>query len=609
MKVSLRWKILSITLFAPILFGVATLATVHRNVQEHVDSTSIHENLEHSAQVFESMLAARSQILNGGASVISQDPRFFSLLTLAPSQRDTLFSSTVRGLARDFNRITETDLFEIVNRDGRMLASVGDVKSHPALRARLVREALHGSPGEVVVAQGHDHLQVVAMPVRVDRRIVGALLLGARIGDRLAMKLRSEMRSEITFIANGTITGTTLTDSLDRAAVLQRIEGLKLGPTTDFTDVHTMQVRGHASTYLTLIRRIPNSNSRSLELVVIQRSYDSETAFQRRMQVDMIALAVLAALIALLTGLLHSEQVLRPIQKLVRGAQEMQRGNYDHPLDVHGQDELGYLAHRFREMRDRERTYVKSLEEAARLKSEFISIASHELRTPISVIRGYRDLLADGTLGPLAPQQEQALQAIQGCLAQLTRIAENATQIAEMKGERLTLNLGVHAVQGLIERAMGMALAAATGRHVRVEARVDPEISPVRVDGDRVVQAVTNVVTNGIRFTPDGGWVKLRAYADGEFFAIEVQDSGIGIGEAELGRLFSSGIAIRETRGRATANGLEFRSSGLGLGLALTRGVVEAHGGTIQAESHPGRGSLFVIRLPFGEVDRDRAAA
>ena len=595
-------------MFAPLLLGLATLVTVHRDVEEHVDSTSIHENLDHSAQVFESMLTARAQALRGGARVIAQDPRFFSLLRLETSQRDLQFDATVHGLARDFNQIAETDLFEIVDRRGRLLASVGRAQSRDTARAAMVRGALRGHPFNGVMAQGADHFQVALMPVRVDGQVVGALLLGTRIGPDLAEAVKSEMRSEVTFVSGGRITGSTLGDSLDRAALLRRLHALDLGPKTDFEALHVMMVRGRAQSFLTLVRRIPHSDPRTLQFYVIQRSYDSETAFQHRMQADMIVLAVFAALIALLTGLLHSEQVLRPIQKLVLGAQEMQRGNYDHPLDVGGRDELGFLARRFREMRDRERTYVNSLEETARLKSEFISIASHELRTPISVIHGYRDLLADGTLGPLAPQQEQALRAIESCLAQLTRIAENATQVAEMKGERLALNIGRHDIAPLIERAVGTALASATGRQVRVESRVDSALSEMHADGERLVKAITNVVTNGIRFTPDGGWVKVRAYRDGDL-VVEVQDSGIGMGTEQLGRLFSSGVANLEAQRPDSAVGLEFRSSGLGLGLAIARGVIEAHGGTIRAESHPGSGSLFVIRLPLAEPARQDEAA
>jgi signal transduction histidine kinase len=613
MNPGLRVKTLLITVLTPLTLGLATYVTVHRNVAQHVNSTSIHENLERSARVFESVLAARASTIEGGAQVIARDPRFFSLLTLGAGQRDSRFVATVQGMANDFNHITQTDLFEVLDRSRHVLASVGTFSSSPAARDALVREALRGSQVNGVLAQGRHHFQATAIPVRCDRRIVGALLMGAEIGEPLAQSLRAQMRCEVTFISRGEITGTTLADPADRAALLARLGTLGIGPHTDLAGTHVLQVHGTGPTYLTLVRRIPNSSSDSPELYVIQRSYDAETAFLHSMQRDMLVLAVLALVMALITGLLHSEHVLRPIQKLVRGAQEMQRGNYDHPLDVRRRDELGYLADRFDEMRRRERTYVNSLEEAARLKSEFISIASHELRTPISVIRGYRDLLAAGTLGPLAPQQLQAVEAIEGCLGQLTRIAESATQVAEMKGERLELQFAEQALTPLIERAVGAALAAAPGRSVRVESKIEnPELS-LWADGERLVQAVANVVANGIRFTPDGGWVKVRTFTAEERLVIEVRDNGLGIPEEKLTHIFASGIVIRKALNHRSSTGLEFNSTGLGLGLAITRGIVEAHGGTISAQSRPGTGSLFLIRLPLAPPDSgtvpDRAAA
>lgn len=608
MRLGLRWKTLGITLFAPVVLALATYVMVQRNVQEHVDSTSIHESLEHSAGVFESMLAERARELDGGARVIAQDPRFIALLTLGPEQRDAHFDFTVHGIARDFNRITQADLYEVFDRRGAVLASVGPSASQAAARAAGLAEALRGHPVAGVLAQGDAHFQIAVMPVRADRRIVGALLLGNRIGAPLAQALKEQMRSEVTFMSGRQITSSTLTLESDRRTLLEAVAGLHLEDQPDLRSVHALRVPGHAQTYLTLVRRIPHSAPAAGQLYVMQRSYDSETAFMNRMQRDMIVLAVLAAVLALLTGLLHSEHLLGPIQRLVRAAQAMRQGDYTIPIDVHRNDELGFLADRFTEMRGHERTYVSSLEEAARLKSEFISIASHELRTPISVIRGYRDLLAEGTLGPLAPQQRQALGAIEDCLEQLVRIAENARQVAEMEGERLVLHLEDVEVEGLIDRALGSALAAAAGRDVRIQSRVEPALPRMRLDAERFVLAITNVLTNGIRFTPDGGWVKVSAHREGRQLAVEVRDSGVGIAPDRLGHIFGTGIALRDVLNHHSSARLEFRSSGLGLGLAIARGVVEAHGGTISAHSQPGHGSMFVIRVP-GFVEQERQAA
>src|SRR6266850_2008200 len=208
MRVSLRWKILLLVVLTPATLGLATLLTVHRNVTDHVNSSSIHENLAHSVSVFESTLRTRSRELGGVAQVIAQDPRFFSLLMLTPSQRDSRFKSTMTGMAHDFSRITETDLFEVMDRKGRMLASVGTVSSSKEARGDLVERALKSEQRlEAILIEPMSHYQVVLTPVVADHRIVGLLLLGTRIGPSLARELRSQMLCEVTFISGTTITG------------------------------------------------------------------------------------------------------------------------------------------------------------------------------------------------------------------------------------------------------------------------------------------------------------------------------------------------------------------------------------------------------------------
>jgi signal transduction histidine kinase len=607
MRLSLRWKILLITVITPLTLGVSTFVTVHRNVKQHVNSSSIHESLEHSRLVFESMLASRAKALAGGAQVIARDPRFFSLLTLDRTQRGPSFAATVRGMAHDFNQITQTELFEVLDRRGKVLASVGAVSSEHDAREALVRTALSGVAVTGVLVQHDAQYQVTSTPVRADGQIVGVLLLGSEIGERLAKVLRAQMLSEVTFVSGHQITGTTLSLAKDRDALSERLDSFGLTPRSDFGRLGVFRVHGDHFTYLTVVRRIPGSDSPQPQMYVMQRAYDPETRFLQQMQQDMILLAAIALITALITGLMLSEKITRPISQLVHGAQEMQRGNYTFPVQVKSSDEIGYLAERFMEMRQREQVYVSSLEEAAKLKSEFISIASHELRTPISVIKGYRDLLEEGKLGPIEPRQKQALETIRGCLAQLTRIAEHATQIAQVRSERLELAIEEQAIGPLLDVAVGTAQAAAPNRRVKLEVQVDGKLD-AQVDGPRLTQAVTHLVSNGIRFTPDDGSVVVRAYASEEMLHIEVKDDGPGIPEESIPRIFDDGHAVRSSTNHHSSDSLEFNSGGLGLGLGITRGIVEAHGGTISVESEPGKGSRFEIRIPL-HVERSESAA
>ena len=609
MRLPLRWKILLITVITPLSLGLAAVVTVNRNVERHVDSSSIQENLEHSIRVFEGMLATRGRALKGGAEVIALDPRFFSLLTLGPAQRDTRFVATVRGMARDFNKITRTELFDVLDRRGKPLASVGSVAASPAIRDLISRNALRGESTVKVIVLDHLLYQVSIMPVRSDGRIVGVLLLGSEIGERLARELRGQMRCEVSFVAGSEVTSTTLENALDRRALLDRLAKASVESQGDLRHLGRIDVKGAYMTYITVLRPIPGSTPSDPLLYVMQRARDPETDFLHLMQRDMGFLAIVAVIAALITGFALSGSITRPIVQLVRGAQEMQKGNYTYPFKIRSSDEIGFLADRFMEMRQREAVYVQGLEEATRLKSEFITVASHELRTPISVIQGYHDLLAEGAIGSIAPAQKQALDGIKGCLQQLTHIAEQAGLVAQVQSQRLDLNWVEQPIGPILERAIGSAQAASAKRDVQVKMEVNEAVKPIAVDAELLVQAITNLVTNGIRFTPDGGKIGVEAHEHGDHLEILVWDEGPGIPEERLSQLFDHGYSMSNPLHHHSSSELEFNSRGLGVGLGITRGIVEAHGGTVNASNRSEGGSLFSVRIPHLDPTEQRHAA
>lgn len=606
MRLGLRAKITLITVLTPLTLGFAALVTVHRNVQEHVNSSSIHEGLQHSVRVFEGMLDTRGRALAGGAAVIARNPRFFSLLNLGSGQKDSRFTATVRGMARDLNGITGAELFEVYDRRARRLASVGTVSTAATERDSLVRIALRGRPALAVRRIGASQYQVSAAPVLADGRVVGALLLGSEIGETLARLLRAQMRCEVSFVVDTTVTATTLERAGDRNALLSYVAGV---PTRNAAALRARppdKVRGAGIVYITSVQPIPWAPPGSC--YVMQRAFDPETVFLQSMQRDLVLLALIAVGAALLTGFILSGQITRPIEELVRCTQEMQRGNYNHPIRVRGRDEIGFLAERLAEMRQRESVYVGSLEEATRLKSEFINVASHELRTPISVIEGYRDLLESGTLGPMVPEQKQALEAMRASLRSLTQIAERALQVAQVRSERLHLALHPQPVGAIIDRAIGVARAAAPARQVRIESRIDPGLETFPMDGDLLVEAVQHLISNAIRFTPDGGSIEIEAHERQRQLEITVADQGPGIPPERLDHLFDHGYAVHDPLRHHSSDELEYNSRGLGMGLGIARGIIEAHGGTVRATNREQGGSMFVIRIARTEVPARRAA-
>ena len=609
MRISLRQKILFLALFTPVILGLATLFTVSRNVNTHVHSSSIHESLEHTEAVLENMMRARSRGLVGDGRVIARDPRFFSLLTLKAGQRDQNFAATVRGMAKDFNRIVQKSIFEIYDRRGQLSVSVGEASSKLAFNSPPMRAALKGLTPQLVLGDPTGQYQVALVPVMANGQVVGVLLLGETIGAELARDLKSQMRCEVTFLTGNTVTGSSLQSPGDRGALMLALRGWRKSPAADLTVMPVQQVRAANNLYLTLVRRIPLSDPHDQKLYVVQRAFDVETAFLHAMEKDMAVLAIIGFLAALITGLVFSAQILGPIQSLVRGAREMEKGNYDHPLNIKRGDELGYLADRFVDMRQRERAYLGSLEQAGRLKSHFLSIASHELRTPISVLIGYRDLLAGGQLGPINDQQKEVLETMQRHLERLTRLAEDAAQFARVKSERVVPSFDTHDVTALLRRAVTLAQTVGLNRQVDVKLECDPGLTTIEADGAGLEKALVQLISNGIRFTPDGGRVRIEAREREDQLCVRIEDTGVGIDPERLSAMMAGEFAVPEAGNYRSPSGLEFNAAGLGLGLPIARSIIEAHGGTITAKSLRGSGSTFVVEIPLSQGEDTKAAA
>src|SRR5262245_51876774 len=225
MNLRLRWKILTFTVLPLVTLAIGTLAIVNWSITRHVHQ-GIQDDLRRASAVLENVLAARAQSLAIGGQMTVKDPKFFSVLTIPGSHRDPQLRATVSGVARDFNAITQADLFEVTDARGQLLAAVGRDASVPAGRNALVREALAGRPVSGILAEADAHYQVSVAPVYAGGRTVGALLVGARIGPDLADRLRQLTRSDVTFVSRRAITGSTLQSDEERNDVLAAVAEL-----------------------------------------------------------------------------------------------------------------------------------------------------------------------------------------------------------------------------------------------------------------------------------------------------------------------------------------------------------------------------------------------
>ncbi len=229
--------------------------------------------------------------------------------------------------------------------------------------------------------------------------------------------------------------------------------------------------------------------------------------------------------------------------------------------------------------------------EANRLKSVFLANMSHELRTPLNAIIGFAEVLLDGYVEPTSPEHTEFLGDILTSGRHLLRLINDVLDLAKVEAGKLEFRPEPCSPRAILEEICTILRTSSTKSSVTITLAIDPAIDPVILDPGRLKQVAYNFLSNALKFTPPGGTIVVRVTAEGAaHFRLEVEDSGAGIAEADLTRLFSDFQQL--------AAGSEARHGGTGLGLSLTRQLVEAQGGTVGVTSTLGVGSTFFAVLP-----------
>jgi len=228
---------------------------------------------------------------------------------------------------------------------------------------------------------------------------------------------------------------------------------------------------------------------------------------------------------------------------------------------------------------------------AERAKEEFVATVSHELRTPLTSIRGYLELVRDGEVGELTRDQDRFLAIVDRSAEQLNGLVDDLLTVGRAAAAGLDLDLADVELDEVLAECVESFRTEAAERRIALRLDVEPGVH-VRGDRRRLVQLASNLIGNGLKFTPMGGSVEIRATGGGDAAVLEVADTGIGIPPAEQERLFDR---FFRASGAAAA-----QVAGTGLGLAICKEIAEAHGGTISVESAEGAGTTFRVELPVG---------
>jgi signal transduction histidine kinase len=306
------------------------------------------------------------------------------------------------------------------------------------------------------------------------------------------------------------------------------------------------------------------------------------------------ALLVAAGLIAGLTGalLLFSgliSSMRRPLEQLVDAAGRLAAGDRSARVEVGGLSETAALGSAFNEMARELEIEEGRRDELDRLKDEFVLTASHELRSPLTSVQGFAELLMLDK-DSLTPRQLETVEIILDNCRHLVRLLNDLLDLARSDAGRLSIRPQPTEVAPLVEDVVRTIRAQTEAAGQSLTEQVDPGLPPIDVEPDRIRQILVNLLTNAHEYTPEGASIGVAARAVGAEVEISVSDNGPGIPPDQLERIFE-----RFTRGDA---GLTQRVGGTGLGLAISKSLVELHGGSIRAESTIGAGSTFHVRLP-----------
>jgi two-component system, OmpR family, sensor histidine kinase BaeS len=307
-----------------------------------------------------------------------------------------------------------------------------------------------------------------------------------------------------------------------------------------------------------------------------------EELFLTRINWALFYAALGATLVALILGLFLARTLTRPLRELTAASQAMAQGDLEQQVAIRSKDELGELAAAFNRM-------SAELTRANQARRQMTADIAHDLRTPLTVIKGYAEALRDGDLPPAVATFETIYQETE----QLSHLIEDLRTLSLVDAGRLTLHHQAVSPRDLLERASAAYLPQAQRLGITLNVDAAADLPPMYVDPERLAQVLGNLVGNALRYTPEGGHITLTARQQANAVWLTVQDTGVGIDPADLPRIFD-----RFYRGDDARETNEGES---GLGLAIAKSLIEAHGGSISADSTPGAGSAFTITLPIIE--------
>ncbi len=574
-RLSLLWKIwLSTSVALTALFALTGWIVQRHALQ--TTSRSVQEEVQTSFQAYVSLWRARAEMLRSVAAVISSMPN----VRAAFGTRDPL---TIRDAAQEVwarvaHDLEESAFFLVTDPEGNLVAVLGEPPAARLPRTwELVRESRARFPTQVAGFAVLDGALVllVLTPVYVDTprgpALLSVLLTGFEVNNAVARKLREATGgSEFVFWSKGRVLASTLSASAARALV----EAAALGGSE-------LRVSDGGREYVPLLRDLVDAHGRPIGRLAIFRSFEAARQRVAALRRDIIVMWLMAMLGGLALTWLLAGRIIEPVKRLDQAAAEVARQNYDYRVRVDSEDELGRLAATFNAM-------CQSLQEARRelIRQERISTIGrlagsivHDLRNPLAAIYGAAEILVDGELPP--PQVKRLAASLYKASRRIQELLQDLVNVSRGRSAEREMCRLAEVIEGAAE-ALAPAMEA-QGIQLRIQV---PDTLELPLARPRMERVFFNLLSNAVEAMPAGGGVRISAEAENGAVTVCVEDTGPGISPEARDHLFQPFASFG-------------KKGGLGLGLALARQTVLDHGGEMWAESEPGHGARFYVRLPL----------
>ena len=294
--------------------------------------------------------------------------------------------------------------------------------------------------------------------------------------------------------------------------------------------------------------------------------------------------------ISVLLSFILSKTLLQPIISMTKAAEAMAGGDFSRKLAVESEDEIGILADTFNNMAHQLKTTLEEIKKSEVLRREFVANVSHELRTPLTSIRSYAETLTDISDIP-KEMESDFLNVILNESDRMTKIVQDLLTLSRFDAGRDQLTIDEFSLEQSIRDVCGAIALEAKRRGHEISLSVEEGLPRISGDKARIEQVLINILTNAVKYTPDGGKIDITAGQDGNKVLVKISDNGIGIPEEDLSRVFDRFYRVDKARSR--------ESGGTGLGLSIAREIVLRHGGDILIESSAGSGTTVTVVLPI----------